>query len=1109
MNRPKIEPADQAARTYAVKERRSNIWVEAGAGTGKTTLLISRLLSLLDDGVKPLRLNRLAAITFTEKAAGELKVNIRQSLEKELAGATEDGRRDRLARALADLETAAISTLHSFARLLLSERPVEADIDPRADLLDEEAYRRWLAERYDAWFDGLVQARAPAVLRWYLQQREYYQRRSDWDWLWKLVQSLDADADVLLDAVLPEPFDLAAALAAVCAQAEEALAHAEEACPDHEDKAFVQTAALAQAATALPPAAERETCLTALPAFAKLVRLNVGSKKKWASGEFEENKERRRALREAVAAIMRLGHDGQVRELFDLARSFVRGLEDEKRRAGILNFQGLLVRAVEMLQRDKTARAWFQQRFDALLIDEFQDTDPLQVAIAFFLCEDGARADRVEDVRLKPGKLLIVGDPKQSIYRFRRADIEVYEHTKRAVLGERKPTHITVNFRSAPEILGTVNRLFAPLMQPDPELPTGPAYVPLQAGRDRRPEDAGVIVLQPDRPFDRAGAVRAAEYAALAGWLRAAHDGGRMICDPETNELRPLHWRDVAVLNRRASTFSELEQAFRLHGVPYRIEGGKVFYQREEIAAAVCGMSALENPDDTLALAQFLAGDLVGFTDEDLFLHSRRRRDRQLGYLGGAEEAGDELGELLPAMRELHRRRNRDGCLATVRGLFDLIGALSTARTFPRGEVAVANLHKVLAAAREADRARLTFGEFAREWAAALSEEREESDFAVTEDADDVVRVLTIHKAKGLAWPVVAIVDLAALFQAPGGPPPVLLRRRAGRCAVQVAKNAETVGYEEMRLAEERFEDAERLRQLYVAMTRARDVLVLPFFGKTATRQDGAHPPPGGYLGYLARAGMIDDALHIVDPCGAVVQTVAVETLTLADAPRWDLPGRVQKQPLDSETDRRVRELAERRLAGPPPFPEVAAPLCFASPSAHAGPLPLAEHRAPDGVRLGRAFHLVMERLNPTDAASWPTVVDEVAAAEDLAPGQAALLTRWLDNLGRLSAFTACRAGRLWRETPFTWSSPAGIAYRGKLDLLAETPHGLVILDYKTDRLTPEELAVRTAYYRPQGKIYCDAVAALTGRTDVRFFFCFVDAGVEVEIRENHSTGGS
>lgn len=1094
MNRPRIEPADQAARAFAVEERRTNIWVEAGAGTGKTTLLISRLLSLLDDPVKPLRLNRLAAITFTEKAAGELKVKIRQSLEKELVAAPTDDRRSRLAQALTDLETAAISTLHSFARLLLSERPIEADIDPRAELLDESSYRRWLAEKYDAWFDDLVHRQAPLVLRWYLREKEYYQRRGDWDWLWNLVQCLDADADVLLDAALPPPFDLPAAVAALHEQVGGIQAHAEDACLDHEDKAFLQTAALVRAAAALPPADDRDACLAALPVFAKTIDLRGGAKKNWAEDGLAENKEQRRALREAVAALLRLGNDGRVRQLFELARAFVRDLEKEKRQSGILNFQGLLVRAVEMLRDDKTARAWFQQRFDALLIDEFQDTDPLQVAIAFFLCEDGANADRVEEVRLTPGKLLIVGDPKQSIYRFRRADIEVYEFTKKAVLGERAPTHITVNFRSAPEIIATVNRLFARLMRPDPDLPIGPEYVALHAGRDWRPEGAGVLVLQPDRQFDSAGAARAAEYAALARWLREAHDAGRPVCDPETNEVRPLQWRDVALLDRRASTFAELEQALRLYGVPYRIEGGKVFYRREEIAAAICGMSALEDPDDSLALAQWLAGDLVGFADEDLFLHTRRRGDRRLGYLGRVEEAGDEVGSLLLAMRDLHLNRNRDGCLATVRGLFDLVGALPTARTFPRGEVAVANLHKVLAAAREADRARLTFGEFAREWAAALDEQREESDFAVTEDADDVVRVLTIHKAKGLAWPVVAIVDLAAPFRAPGGPPPVLLRRRAGRCAVRLAAGAETAGYEEMRLAEERFADAERLRQLYVAMTRARDVLVLPLFGKPAAAA------PSGYLGYLAGAGMIDGALQILDPCGAEVLPVAVASLTLADAPRWDLPGRVLKHPVPPETERRVQAMADRRLAGAPPFPEAAIPRRFLSPSAHAEPLPLAESRAPDGVKMGLAFHLVMELLDPAAAADWPAVIADVAQAENLSSAQTGLLAHWLDHLQKLPAFAACRAGRLWREIPFTWTSPAGVMYRGKLDLLAETPEGLVILDYKTDRLGPEELPVRAAYYRPQGEIYRAAVAALTGRADVRLFFCFVDAGVEVEI---------
>lgn len=1082
--------ADQTARVHALTCRGQNLWIEAGAGTGKTTLLVGRILGLLTDEKKPTPLSRIAAITFTEKAAGELKVKLREKIEE--AAAKENAPTDLLPQALRDLETAAIGTLHSFARALLTERPLEAGIDPRAEILDEDEHQRLLAEVYDQWFDEQVADPAP-IFRWYLAEKEYYQRRDDHDWLWKLAKAICQNPDILLDRQAQREFDAGDALTRLRQLTETLAEHSRTNCVDPSDKGYQDAMAFVGIVRALPEAAE--AALKQIRSSAKL-KTNTGKAGNWQPGEGAANKELRKNLREGVDEILRLAHSSQVWDLFELAQRFGQRFAAEKKKRGVLSFQDLLTGAIALLRNHKNVRQYFQEKFDFLLIDEFQDTDPLQVEIAYFLCEDGARADTVEQVKLSPGKLAVVGDPKQSIYRFRRADIEVYENTKQTLLGGQPPQNITVNWRCAPAIIETVNKVFAPLMQLDPEIPASPEYVPLAPGRDTMPPRAGVTLLQADRATESGPQVRGWEYAAIARWIKRAVDERWETYDANAKTMRPLRYRDVALLVRSRSHFAELEDALRLAGLPYRMEGGKVYYTRPEVTAAISALRAIENPDDSLALAQLLTSDLVGFTDEALLLYVLGGDGRTLSYMNMPDDA---FGDLPAALRELHEQRNRRGCLATVRALFAMIEALLVARTLSRGEIAVANLHKVLEAARAADRAQWTFGDFAREWAAAMDEDREEADNVITEEADDIVHVLTIHQAKGLAWPVVIVPDLAAQHKGGLGSPVFYHQRLNRRLGLQLKKNYETETYKDMSEREKKFDRAERIRLLYVAMTRARDYLVLPLMGKVKKKSkpklgEDPYGKKQGFLEFLVEAGMIDNALEINDPMGGDVEEVNIDELPSADIPLWKLPQRVQTEAIDETTKQAIAQaLAERDHHAPEPAVEP--PLLPASPSQTGDDQPGSGSRV-DGRLMGTAFHQLMQWLDLFDRAAWDDTIAAVAAHHGLSRDQRGDLRRWLDNFAAMDAYQRLRPGAVRRETPFLWTDPHGAAYSGAIDLLADTDDGWLVLDYKTHNVDPAQVDDLVDLIRRQGEIYRDAVKALTGDgREVRMVFCFVDAG--------------
>jgi len=246
----------------------------------------------------------------------------------------------------------------------------------------------------------------------------------------------------------------------------------------------------------------------------------------------------------------------------------------------------------------------------------------------------------------------------------------------------------------------------------------------------------------------------------------------------------------------------------------------------------------------------------------------------------------------------------------------------------------------------------------------------------------------------------------------------------------------------------------------------------------------------------------VDHELNLLKPALVRGDPVTIDELSVAQAPRWDLPRRVQQDELPRALSRQVEDaLREReRLHLAADRDDLEPALVFARPSEH-GDLPIAAEARRDGRELGSAFHRLVERIDLADPASWPKALAQLGPALDLNPEQMRLVGQWLDHFAQLPAVRLAAANPHGHEMPFTWTDPSGVAYLGQLDLLAETPDGLLILDYKTDPATAANLDQYVARYRRQAEIYRDAVRAL--RPDakaVRMVLCFVDAGLEVEV---------
>jgi ATP-dependent helicase/nuclease subunit A len=968
-------PVDRAERRRAVEDLDTTFLVEAAAGSGKTTLLLGRIVQLVRTGRA--RLSEIAAVTFTEKAAAELRLRLRGELER--AG---------LHEALRDLELARIGTIHAFAAALLRERPVEAGVDPGFTVADPLTARLLLDRVWESWLpEALSDPDAAEPARQAIERGVALERLREL--ALGLVDQRDRLGGLPDPEALPEPpaaLD-AGARAAIARLAERARAQAKDP-EDRAVRAIEDLAAWAHQTAGLPERERAEALLAAAPLPEKPERL--GNQAKWRDrGALAECRTDLARLLERVRTARAVARHNLVAGLARWAVGFVRAYQAAKARAGCLDFLDLLLRARDLLRDRPDVRREFQRAIRYLLVDEFQDTDPLQLEAVLWLA-DGA----------PPGSLFVVGDPKQSIYRFRRADIETYA-AARATLAEcGEILTIRANFRSVGALLDAVNGVFEGVMVPPPDGDYQPAYVPLEPSPGTRPAEGPVILALPEGipPAGSAAEAWAQEAGLVAAYLaREVEEAGR------------FRYGDVALLFRAMTGVAAYEDALRTAGIPFRTVGGRHYYDRSEVGWTIAALAALEDPHDPVALLGALRSPFFGVTDAALAAcHAAGGAFCYLRPLPpGVDPAIVEAWALLG---ELHRERNARSPASLVEALLTRTQVLAAYALEPQGEARVANLLKVLDTARalEATGA-LTFRGFVR-WLRDRGAARYEEEESAVE-ADDAVRLMTIHKAKGLEFPVVVVPDLGR--EPPWRPPLVLADGRTGRVEVSLGRLADealaTLGWADAEAREVRRVEAEGLRLLYVALTRAARILVLPA---------PARPEGRGFYQYLAPL------------LGGPPERLACADLTRPGRPARGGPGPGGREET-LEAWRAARHALVARGAGP-----------VGSPAPPAGRPPAPAGRRGAAARLARAALLALDLDRAADEAG--RVVAALGARRGAPPETVreatALVARALAS-GPLRRAAGAAAVR--RDVPVA-AVVEGEVVEDRLDLLFEERGALV-----------------------------------------------------------------
>ncbi len=1050
---------DHAARDRIRHDTGSTLFVDAGAGSGKTKSLIDRVTTLvLVDGVS---LRNIAAVTFTEKAGAELRDRLRATFEK--VWQSESGkRRHRADQALNDLDGAAIGTLHSFAQRILTMHPIEAGLPPLIEVLDEVGS----SVAFDA--------------RWSVMQRELLDDESlaqsvrlalaagvKLEHMRSLARAFQSDWDLIGDRVLPggPPKPPLPYVRQLFDDARRLAARADE-CGDPDDKFLPRLAALTAWADEYDDSDDPDTHLRGM-LTAQELSWSFGRKANWKNGTLEDIRGGCQRWQQEAAAVLLEFTNATLRPLAYWVANQVREAALARAAQGRLEFHDLLVVTRDLLRRDDAVRAALREQYPRLLLDEFQDTDPLQIEIAVRIAA-GAEASAADwkDVEIPAGSLFVVGDPKQSIYRFRRADIAMYLDAQDRV-GE--TVTLTSNFRTVASVLGWVNEVFHQVIEPIEG--AQPAYIALQPTRDDTGTGAPVVVLGAGAHDDNptAAVLREREAADVATVIRQAIAEGWTMWDERKQTWRPVELGDIAILVPARTSLPFLEDALEAAKVPYRAESSSLVYQASEIRSLLAAARVVADPSDLLACVTALRSPLFGCGDDDLWSWKQALGSFNLLAPVPDELANHPVGRGIAYLKDLHNKARWMPPSEVLGAVIADRRMLEVAASGPRSADRWRRLRFVVDQARAWSETEHGGLRAYLAWAARQGEETVRVAEAVLPETDvDAVRVMTVHAAKGLEFPMVVLSGMSSKPRNNGG---VRLLWTDEGYEVRLTKRVQTNDFENVAPLDEQMDAYERRRLLYVATTRARDRLVVSLHRKASGSTNAEIlADAGAATAAGATAFVAEEAPGAQVPADGAV---AADIPALAD---W-----LAQIEAVRATSRLVSAVSASGLEGTEPavtLAEVDEP-GYAKGARDVELPPWTKGRY--GSAIGRAVHAVLQTINLADGTGLEAAVSSQCIAEGVVE-YADVVTSLVRSALDSDVVTRAAARDHWRESYVGTVQEDGTVLEGLVDLIYREDDGsLVVVDYKTDAIPSAAIHSRAQFYRPQIRAYLVTVEQATG----------------------------
>ena len=1074
------DPPDQDARLRIREDLERNFLVEAGAGSGKTTSLVDRMVALVRN--RACKVEEIAAVTFTRMAAAELRQRFQVELERAAARLQPgDPQRGLLEEAIQDIDRAFLGTIHSFCAKLLRERPLEAGLDPGfREVQETEEYR----SRKKSWTDFLERLAADADPRLLELARLGIPPAALEEAFNQLVENPDVDF-VHDDAEPPDP----GAVARLRGEFDDLLDRASELMkdrqpPDGWDSLGKRMRTLLYWRRSL----DWDDPAVFFDAVAKFHGIKTRPiQKRWADTSI--GKREAKALGEDVREFGEAG--GMADRLlkswwayrYPVALGVAKAAADtyagERKAQGKVTFQDLLVLSADLLRSNPQARRELGQRYRRVLVDEFQDTDPLQAEILLLLASDpDTNGNEWRRVVPRPGALFVVGDPKQSIYRFRRADISLYELVKRRFRDFGEVLHLEANFRS----LGDFGELVQGVFQGDGGFP--------EEDSDRQASFAPLLARMKGPGLLATYRVSGAKQHDIAR-DDAARIAGEIAHRVASGERQP---GDFMILTRTRKFLSVYARALEDRNLPVEVSGTGVGFE-DELRAFLLLFKCLADPEHRTRVLAALTGPFFGLSLDRIV----RYRDNGGSLSIDFKPAGDcEVAEAVGVLHRWWRLARREPADVTAERLVDEIGLFPLAAAGALGEMRAGALVYLL----DAVRARALEGDSSLAGAVDAMETAlgwDDAEAPLIPGRPNCVRVMNLHRAKGLE---AGVVFLAAPFGVYDWPPGMHVSREGGGRArgtipIVVSRGfsreviAQPLDWETSQQTEKEFEEAEQVRLLYVAATRAKHELwIASGSGLPKIVKPSPWQVVEDWVAAVSRSGGAGSSCHC-----AVVDELPIALPPLADR-------------LDRSTD----------LAGP--IAEAAAAVAQSSEAtyrvesvtgrAKGGDGPGDTGGAEDDVR---TVEFAPASLSPeTGGYEWGSVVHEVLAVagegihgdalEQLARDLLIEYERPVDAAGAptelaalLALVDAVRASDIWAramasperhsEIPFAFNEHGGadgpMVIEGVIDLVFKNGAHWVVADYKTDTGDDPEFAERVGRYRAQIDLYAECWEQLTG----------------------------
>lgn len=1081
---------DYNIRNEATHDLHTSFFLEAGAGTGKTRILIDRTVEIIRTGEAELQ--QIVIITFTEKAATELRSRLRERLHDELftGNITE---RTRCKDAIASLASAHIDTIHAFSSSLLREFPIDTGIDPGFEQLDAMASEIDFQKQWENWIWNIKDNQLLAIEQCLRLGLSLSTVRT-------IASILDSNRDLSPSTISIHSNDLNEFLEMLIKILENAEILSKSCLQRTDDclKKYQELTDICSAVVEINEStdnSENASIITALiNSLSFRFRRNYGSRNNWQTPQDLEKM--RNLLRSADKYLSQFQSKQNQISLHQLAKElakFVKSAASSRQRRGKLNFDDLLIEAQRLILENRSVRKILQTRYRFILVDEFQDTDPLQAELIFLLASDGSLMETSlpnwQDVTLVKGKLFLVGDPKQSIYRFRRADIDTYLAAKqifnRQPPGNAQIKTISQNFRSVPAIVSWVNHTFNQAFEPDLDFPGAqPEYRPIHPYRNKSYTPGVFLLYSTTGVWDiKLPQLRNEEANAIARLVTNIVDNQKWKILGKLDKERPISFRDICILVESRTAIEAYTRELIRHNVPHIVDGGRDLFRRQEVRELLSILRCIDDPSDEPALIAALKSTAFSCSDSDLL---EFQTSGQNFNILSAKFPKTIVGNAMSTLFSLYNQKHRISLPLLidkiVREQFLLEPLLATKSERQHAM----NLKRIVERAIQfSENESNNLRPFVRWLNQQQVDSHSQTDFHLTETDDDVVKLMTIHGAKGLEFPVVILAKLSGGTSADRSQSVVDRTRSVIDFAVGNRMNRfETAGFLKAAVREKSYSKAEAARLMYVACTRACELLIVSVYKSESRPGMFQHLP-----GLPSWKEVVDDGLRKTQSGALVILDESLPKHTITQDKCSAFP-----EDILSQWEMRKATIRSKLRRGPlytspseinstdPRLTALLTPLN--DPSSIEEDSVYMENQSINGdkpqsiienyntksmaLRRGILVHEVLCRCELSDPDSAILLTKQLTVKHDMPEILDDITNHVLKIINSSSINRVLNSKNVLREVPLTWYNSNKDKYvEGFLDLAFEEKDGWVLVDYKTDFLVSQQpLAVKTLLSR-------------------------------------------